>query len=76
MIQVRFPHVPSTRSGINKIFHSPGSFFMSHLIDFKVVNNIEQNIKEAFSYNAFHRSISENKVAFLQINIKHDLARK
>lgn len=49
---------------------------MSHLIDFKVVNNIEQNIKEALSYNAFHRSISENKVAFLQINIKHDLARK
>lgn len=49
---------------------------MSHLIDFKVVNNIEQNIKEALSYNAFHRSISENKIAFLQINIKHDLARK
>lgn len=73
---VRFPHLPPTRSGINKILHSPGGFLMSYLIDLKVVNNIEENIKEAPSWNALHRNISENKISFLQINIKHDFDRR
>lgn len=73
---VRFPHLPSTWWEINRIFHSPGSFLMSHSVDLKVVNNIEQNIKVAPSWNALHGNVSENKLSFIQINIKDALDRK
>lgn len=76
MKQVRFPHLPSSRWGINKIFHSPESFLMSHMIDLKVVNNTEKNHERTPSWNALHENVCENKISFLQINIKHDLDRK
>lgn len=38
---------------------------MSHFIELKVMNFIEQNIKEAPSWNALHKNTNENNISFL-----------
>lgn len=58
-------YLPPARSGINKNLHS-SVLFVSHLIELKVMNSIEQSIKQGPLWNALCKNINENNISFLE----------